>query len=156
MAMAPFMLPFVFGQEAEPDFDEKFFQCDVWGVRSTKFAWLWLEEFQKYRGGGQRPGLFVQPHLYPSSAGVHVIMQVLGYGAPVQPIVDFAHYPNLSAYMQATQGDPSKGSIVVPYVSSQDQQGGTVWKASTIAFMGVGLLGLFAIGIVFGAKKKRR
>lgn len=157
MASAPFMLPFVFGDEAERDFTTgDFFQDnEVWGLRETKFARLWWDAYDRL--SENTDGLFVYPHLYPSAAGVLEIMGVLGYGVPKPPVVDFANFPHLTAFVDETQGDAKRGSIVVPFVSDQDIEGSALpLKAGTIALVVIGLFGLVLSGFVFsGATKKR-
>ncbi len=156
MASAPFMLPFVFGDDAERDFTGDFFQDnEVWGLRETKFARLWWDAYDRI--SENTAGLFVYPHLYPSSKGVLEIMGVLGYGVPKPAVVDFSNFPHLTQFVDALQGDPKRGSLVVPFVSDQDLEGSALpLKTGTIALVVVGLLGLVLSGFVFGGATKKK
>jgi hypothetical protein len=156
MASAPFMLPFVFGDDAEGDFTGDFFQDnEVWGLRETKFARFWWDAYDRL--SANTAGLFVYPHLYPSVKGVLEIMGVLGYGVPKPPLADFANFPHLTAFVDELQGDPKRGSLVVPFVSDQDLEGSALpLKTGTIALVVIGLFGLVLSGFVFGGSTKKR
>lgn len=156
MASAPFMIPYVFGDDADRDFLEGFFdENELWGVKETKFAILWLEEYEKL--SQNTAGLFVYPHRYPSPKGVIEIMGILGYGVPKPPLVDFRHFPKLTAFVDATGGDPKKGSVVVPFVSPQDIEGSALpLKTGTIAIVVLGLFGLIMTGFVFGGSTSKK
>jgi len=156
MASAPFMLPFVFGDDAERDFTGDFFQDnEVWGLRETKFARLWWDAYDRL--SENTAGLFVYPHLYPSSKGILEIMGVLGYGVPKPPLVDFSNFPHLTAFVDELKGDSKRGSLVVPFVSDQDLEGSALpLKTGTIALVVIGLFGLVLSGFVFGGSTKKR
>lgn len=159
MGMTPFMLPLVFGDEADPDFNEAFFDNPIWDSRATKFGRLWLESYKKAfpSNAGSADRFFVAPHLFPSSLGVMMILVVLGYKQPVQASVDFSSLDRLTAFFDEAGGDPSQGSVKAPFFSSDAQRGGaSKLQASTIAVAGLGLLGLVALGLAFGGKKRRR
>lgn len=156
MAMAPYMLPLVFGQDAEPDFDEGFFKDPIWGMKATKFGRLWIEQFKKASPGiPNADAMLVSPHLFPASVGALMSLVSLGYRQPVANPIDFSNFPILTAYFDATGGDPSKGSVVAPFFSVEEQQGGVpTVQASTIAMIGLGLVGIVALGLVFSGKKR--
>lgn len=158
MGMAPFMMPIVFGDQADPDFSEAFFENPVWDARATKFARLWIEEYKK--AFPDQPGadnFLVEPHLFPSALGALMSLVILGYKQPVQVSVDFSQLDRLTAFFDETGGDPTKGAVRAPFFSRQAQQGGaSKLQASTVAVAGLGLLGLVALGLAFGDKKRRR
>jgi len=156
MASAPFMIPYVFGDDADRDFLDGFFlENRIWGVRETKFAILWLEEYSRISQNTE--GLFVYPHRYPSPKGILEIMGVLGYGVPRPPAVDFRNFPELTAFVDSLEGDPRRGSVVAPFVSPQDIEGSTLpLKTGTIAIVMLGLFGLIMTGFVFGGTSKIR
>jgi hypothetical protein len=156
MASAPFMLPYVFGDDAERDFQGDFLDDnEVWGVRETKFARFWWDAYERL--SENTSGLFVYPHLYPSAKGVLEIMGVLGYGVPKPALVDFQYFPHLTEFVDGTNGDPKRGSVVVPFVSEQDIEGSALpMKTSTIALVVLGLFGLVLSGFVFSGSTKKR
>lgn len=156
MGLSPFMVPFVFGDRADADFDERFFADPVWGRLSTKFARLWIEGFKKTFPSIPPEGLLNSPHLDPTAAGVLMTLVTLGYRGPGPHIVDFAHLGKLTAFFDATGGDSKEGVVLAPLFSREEQDSGAFpVKASTIAFAGFGLLGLVALGVVLGGKKRR-
>ena len=159
MSMSPFMLPFLFGEDRDPDFDERFFDDPIWGQLSTKFARLWIEGFKEAFPSIPDPeGMFESPHLNPKSSAVNMVLFTLGYRAPGAPqIVDFNDLKKLTTFFDATGGDSSKGVVIPPFFSREEQEGGAApVKASTIAAVGLGFLGLVALSMMLGGKKRRR
>lgn len=155
MALAPFMVPYIFGDRADSDFDERFFEDTVWGRLSTKFARLWIEGFKDVFPSIPAEGLLNAPHLDPSAAGVLMALVALGYRSPGHNPVDFSQLGKLTAFFDATGGDSKKGVVLAPFFSREEQDSGAFpVKASTIAFAGLGLLGLVAL-FVLGGKKRR-
>lgn len=159
MAVAPFMLPFILGDKADSDFDERFFDDPVWGQLATKFTRLWIQGFSKFNPDIPNPdSMFVSPHLYPRSVGVLMVLVAIGYRQPSAPqVVDFSNLPKLTQFFDETEGDPTKGVVLAPFFSREEQEGSaSPLKASTIAAVGLGLLGVVAFGLVLGGKKRRR
>lgn len=159
MAMAPFMMPLIIGDQADPDFDEAFAENPIWDARATKFARLWLQEYKKAfpDNAAQADSLLVEPHLFPSALGALMALVILGYRQPVQVSVDFSQLDRLTTFFDDTGGDPSQGAVKAPFFSRDAQRGGvSKLQASTVAVAGLGLLGLVALGLAFGGKKRRR
>lgn len=154
MAMAPFMMPIVFGEGVEADFDEVFFRNRVWDAKATKFARLWLDEYKKaFPNISNADVMLVTPHLYPSTTGVLVVLALLGYKQPADTGIDFSQFPLLTSFYDATEGNPERGKVKAPPFSTSESK--TI-QANTLALAGLGVLGVLALGLIFGGKKKRR
>lgn len=155
MGLTPFMLPLLFGDNAEADFNESFFKDPIWGQTSTKFARLWIEQSKKFSSIPDPESLFVSPHLFPASAGVLVTLVTLGYRVPGNP-TDFNLLKKLTEFFDATGGDAAKGVVLAPYFSreSKEEGGTSKLKAGTLAIAGLGLLGLTAL-FLFGGRRKK-
>lgn len=157
MGLAPFMMPLIFGDAADPDFDSAFFESPIWDRTATKFSFLWIEQYKKtFPTIPNAEAMFVSPHLYPAAVGALMALVVLGYRQP-NATMDFSTLPTLTAFFEATDGNPEKGTVKAPFFTRESQQsGGAPLQASTVAFAGLGLLGVVTLGLLFGGKKSRR
>ncbi len=149
MGMAPFMMDLSFGDKARPEFNAEFFKRGYWDSDATKMATLFQQRYVAAfpQMSTVADSLFAGTAKYPSPAGIVTMLALLGYKQPVQAALDFKYVPVLTAFYDAINGDPSKGSVVEPNYSAIGASG---IKASTLALVGVGVL---ALGFVLLRKK---
>lgn len=120
-----------------------FLDDPVWGVASTKLAYIWIDQYELHRGPLAADEVFVAPNMYPTAKGVTVIMGELGYftdsGSQLPQM-----FPRLSAFMEAVGPQHGEGGEVDPPFLSDagKQEGGSGLQASTLAMAGIGAVGV--------------
>ena len=107
------------------------FTNTFWGEDSTNYAGQWIVVVG---GSAEVPAdtFFVAPQLYPNSVGIIAMMQMI---APTlqtdEARADFeAKFPDLVAFVSATQGDPTKGTVTPPHFSEP------IMRPATMALLG--------------------
>lgn len=126
---------------------------------ATEAAYVtWVEE--------QTPGYpdktvlykMVGSRRFPSARGIYVLMNAarVAWAASEGDQESYARveswYPTLWAFNQAFEGADYHGSIIVPETSTNGQ--GTV-KASTVALIGVGAIGVGLLAVMLRPKRRR-
>ena len=163
MGMAPWMVPFISGPAESLEFDEGFFENPIWDAESTRFAQHYVEGMKAAipSSAALADSMFVAPSMFPNAFGITNILQMAGYKG-ASPSINFkAELPITTDFFDATvsvAGEPAgkpSGRVNPPFLSLEEKQGGGLpIKASTLALLGAGVVGLIAIVMLTGKKRR--
>jgi hypothetical protein len=139
-------------------YDEAFYANPLWDAKATKLATDWAKAFTT----GSTASLLTSASggQYPTSSGVASIIAT-GVGAPIEnrPAWFQSSFPILFAYYSAAiaaQMDMSKFSVSKPFFTAEEAAGGGGgMKMSTMALIGLGVVGAIGAALVITHVKKK-
>ena len=148
-------------------FTEDFYQSPYWGPKASELFAAWLDQFEETAAAAQqaasRSGLSVDVPggLYPTPQGaITVAMMGVGSpGTPGNPEYFRSNFPALSAFVLAgvaTEMDLSDFVVVPPFFSESERLRETKGvKMSTIALVGLGVVGALGAAVVIGTRRRK-
>jgi hypothetical protein len=169
MAMAMGVPGVALSDEGSAYYNELFYADPLWGPKATELFAAWLDMFAGLTLPADTPAVprselavEVVGGMYPTARGLLTIIG-MGVGSPGQPGNPAwfeANFPNLKAFMDAAlqvEMDTSALKVLPPFFSEGERvRAEEGIKMSTVALVGLGVVGVLGAAIVLGTRRKKR
>jgi hypothetical protein len=156
-------------QEGSTYYDELFYESPLWGAKASELFAAWLDMFAELDQPAGQPeipraelAVDVPGGIYPTARGL-VTLVMMGVGSPGMPGNPewFAtNFPKLKMFVEAAIAvgmDMTQLSVVPPFFSEGERvREAKGIKMSTVALVGLGVVGVLGAAVVIGTRRKRR